>query len=41
LDNVLDMAGQRISMLTAQFQVNVKDPEAMQYTFAEFPMYYV
>jgi len=41
LDNVLDMARHRISMLTAWFQVNVDDPEAKQYTYAEFLMYYV
>jgi len=41
LDDVLDMARQRISMLTAWFQVNVNDPQTKQYTYAEFPVYYV
>ena len=41
LDDVLDMARQHISMLTASFQVNVQDPEAKQYAYAKFPMYYV
>jgi len=41
LDDVLDMARQRISMLTAWFQVNAEDPEAKQYTYAEPPIYYV
>ena len=41
LVDVLDMARHRISMLTAWFQVNMDDPQARQYTYAEFPMYYV
>ena len=28
-------------MLIAWFQVNAEDPEANQYTYVEFPMYYV
>jgi len=41
LDDVLDMARQRISMLTTWFQVNAVDPQVKQNTYTEFPMYYV